>query len=167
MLQIILIDSVRPSQVAAMVEHFAIVLERRPVMPRRVFQDVSGLDDGPIRDADRTHFAKAGNCCGQTQSEMDGFKQRVITSSQHSRVKLHDGRAPQILETVVFFEIMDSFRDVNKRFLKGARPFPGFRRVFREVLKNGPQIQKSAPIDVAEIAQQKMLFGRIQKIVIA
>ena len=50
--QNILIDCVRPSQVEAMVELFAFVLERRPVMPRPVIQDVSGLDDGPIRDAD-------------------------------------------------------------------------------------------------------------------
>ena len=48
-------------------------------------------------------------------------------------IKFHDGRAPEVFDTIIIFISIDLFRNIDKSFLKRSGTFPGFCAIFNEV----------------------------------
>ena len=156
-----------PLQEGTVVENFALIPESDALVTFRICQRGASLDDRPIGNAHRPHRPEAGERCRQTQAKVDGFEQRVISPTENFRVEFHDGRAPQIFHAVVFFIIVDSFRNIYEGFAEPGGTLACFRVVLRQVLQDGPQVQERAPIDVAHVAQEQVLFVRVQQSVVS
>ena len=68
----------------------------------------------------------------------------------------------------IFHFVLDDFvEDVFEEFPEAFGTFPRLRRVFGQVLEDGPEVQERAPVDVTEIGEEDVLFVVIDEAIVA
>ena len=70
------------------------------------------------------------------------------------------------MDTVLELELEDLVQHIPEEFPQLLRAFASFRRVLRQLLEHGPQVQQRSPVNVTEIHQKQVLFKRIDEAII-
>ena len=92
----------------------------------------------------------------QTQANVHSLEQRKVTITQSPREDLLQ-TLPQQIHAGLFFTILAHlFHRAFQDFAQALGPFRCLRRVLRDVLCHGPQIQARSEIHVAQIRQHKV-----------